>query len=264
MSRPIRKSYAAKGELTDNQIACYPSVMGVLDRGGDVIYPRAFTRRRDTLKEFLASGFVAVGHRWDELPIAYPVSAREAGNCLESVAVFHSTQAAQDARTVARERLANGLKVGLSIGFMPDYEEGVHYFDNGRQLLEHAEGLGCDMSLFDVKGIAACKSWCRGLSIIDALYEYSIAPAPMNADATATDVKSLAEITTERDFEEFLREAGYSRKNAKIITLYGFKALRRDAGSAPELEESAETAARLARFQQLARRHELLLTMNPV
>lgn len=74
----------------------------------------------------------------------------------------------------------------------------------------------------------------RKLMEVD-LYEISLVTFPMLPDAKVTDVKA---ITTERDFERFLREAGYSKSEATAITLHGFKGLtkRRDAG-----EESATT-----------------------
>jgi len=67
----------------------------------------------------------------------------------------------------------------------------------------------------------------RKLLEID-LFEISVVTFPMLPDARITDVKS---IQTERDFERFLRDAGYSRKQAAALTLHGYKALndQRDA-----------------------------------
>jgi len=61
------------------------------------------------------------------------------------------------------------------------------------------------------------------------LHEISIVTNPMLPSATVTAVKS---ITTEREFEAFLRDAGYSRKEATALTLHGFRGLNnlRDAG----------------------------------
>lgn len=59
----------------------------------------------------------------------------------------------------------------------------------------------------------------RYLKEVD-LFEISIVTFPMNQLAQVTNVKSA---TTEREFEEFLREAGYSRTQAKLITAKGFK-----------------------------------------
>jgi HK97 family phage prohead protease len=61
----------------------------------------------------------------------------------------------------------------------------------------------------------------RRLDEVD-LYEISLVTFPMNEKATVTDVKSL---TTEREFERFLRDAGYSRREATAIALHGFKGL---------------------------------------
>lgn len=74
----------------------------------------------------------------------------------------------------------------------------------------------------------------RKLTEID-LFEISLVTFPMLPDAKITAVKS---IKTEREFEAFLRDAGYSRKEATAITLHGFKALTglREAGS----DEGAE------------------------
>ena len=61
------------------------------------------------------------------------------------------------------------------------------------------------------------------------LWEISLVTWGANPKARVTDVKTLK---TERHFEDFLRDAGYSRKEAKGITADGFKALiaQRDAG----------------------------------
>ncbi len=77
------------------------------------------------------------------------------------------------------------------------------------------------------------------------LFEISLVTFPMLPDAKVTAVKS---IKTERDFERFLRDAGYSRSEATAITLHGFKALlkQRDAG-----EEKASTEGVTALVEKL-------------
>ena len=67
----------------------------------------------------------------------------------------------------------------------------------------------------------------RRLMQID-LFEISLVTFPMQETATVTDVKS---ITTERDFERVMRDAGFTRKEATAIALHGFKGLadQRDA-----------------------------------
>jgi HK97 family phage prohead protease len=67
----------------------------------------------------------------------------------------------------------------------------------------------------------------RKLMEVD-LFEISLVTFPMLPEAQVTAMKS---IQTERHFEKFLRDAGYSKKEAVAITLHGFKAYaaQRDA-----------------------------------
>jgi len=81
------------------------------------------------------------------------------------------------------------------------------------------------------------------------LWEISLVTFPMNTAATVTDVKS---IRTEREFEAFLREAGYSRKEAAALTLHGFKAItgQRDAGQVDAHDEGLSSLAKQIRQLQ--------------
>jgi HK97 family phage prohead protease len=77
----------------------------------------------------------------------------------------------------------------------------------------------------------------RKLSEID-LFEISLVTFPMLQEAQVTAMKS---IKTERDFERFLRDAGFSKKDSVAIALHGFKAYteRRDAGADDSETEAA-------------------------
>lgn len=92
----------------------------------------------------------------------------------------------------------------------------------------------------------------RKLLEID-LFEVSLVTFPMLPEAMVTDVKS---IQTERDFERFLRDAGYSKKEATAVTLHGFKALtdRRDA--VVEDEQDDEAVAMQALLEQIQKLQE--------
>lgn len=83
------------------------------------------------------------------------------------------------------------------------------------------------------------------------LYEVSLVTFPANEKAQVTRVKSAPD--NERDFEELLREAGYSRDAAKIITARGFKALssqREAEADGLNSEQLAELSALLANFRK--------------
>jgi HK97 family phage prohead protease len=78
------------------------------------------------------------------------------------------------------------------------------------------------------------------------LFETSLVTFPANEKATVTNVKSLPE--TEREFEEFLRDAGYSHAAAKTIVARGFKAL---SGQRDVEAKDAELAKQMDRFAEL-------------
>ena len=77
------------------------------------------------------------------------------------------------------------------------------------------------------------------------LFEASLVTFPMNEMATVTDIKSIA---TERDFEAFLRDAGFSRKEATAIASHGFKAI---AGQRDAAQDDAATEGANALFEQI-------------
>ena len=99
-----------------------------------------------------------------------------------------------------------------------------------------------------VEAIPEAGGRVRKLTEID-LFEVSLVTFPMQELARVTDVKS---IRTEREFEAFLRDAGYSRKEAAAITLHGFKAItgQRDAGSDDEQSEAAKGFMEQIRLMQ--------------
>lgn len=81
------------------------------------------------------------------------------------------------------------------------------------------------------------------------LFEVSLVTFPANEKATITSVKSRPE--TLREFEDFLREAGYSREDATTIALRGYKALvPQGEPDEPSPEEAAlrEAVALLTTF----------------
>jgi HK97 family phage prohead protease len=69
--------------------------------------------------------------------------------------------------------------------------------------------------------IASAGAGSRGRLIEEAdLWEISLVTWGANPEALITSVKSIA---TQRDFERFLRDSGFSRKEAVTITAHGFQ-----------------------------------------
>lgn len=119
---------------------------------------------------------------------------------------FADTQTGREARELAKM----GAISGLSIGFMTVDSE----FDKKKNI--------------------------RYLKEVD-LYEISLVTFPANEEAAITAVKNKP--ATVREFEHFLRDAGFSRNEAKTIALHGFKAqpTQCDADEARELRDSIAT-----------------------
>ena len=66
------------------------------------------------------------------------------------------------------------------------------------------------------------------------LWEVSLVTFPANDQATITQSKSV------RDFENYLRDAGYSRKDAVTIASHGFKAILKNQGE-PDYREIVQS-----------------------
>ncbi|MCQ0986494.1 HK97 family phage prohead protease [Jiella marina] len=73
------------------------------------------------------------------------------------------------------------------------------------------------------------KTGVRTLTKID-LFEISVVAIPMNPEARVVAVKA-ADITTQREFEVFLRDAGFTRAQAKVLSK-GFRQ------AAPDLRDA--------------------------
>jgi hypothetical protein len=112
---------------------------------------------------------------------------------------------------------------------------------NGREAMALLRAGALDSMSIGYRTIAATdEAGGRVRKLMEVeLHEISLVTFPMLPDAKVTSVKS---ITTEREFEAFLRDAGYSRKEATAIALHGFKGLsgQRDAGSDDGSEEGAK------------------------
>lgn len=149
---PVEVKMTADGSGT---LSGYASTFSNFDSVGERVVKGAFAA---SLPEFLSSGFIAVGHDWASLPVATPTEAYEDEHGLFVAGAFHSTTAAQDARTVVKERIERGKSVKLSIGYEVMADE---YVEEGRLLKQ-------------VK-----------------LYEWSLVQVPANPQASLTNAKRL-------------------------------------------------------------------------
>ena len=168
----------SKGGLKGTALA-----YGKLDSYNTVFAPASATA---ALPDFVANGSFLAAHDADDLAIGYIRSAVDTGTGVEVEVDYHTTGDAQDARTVAMERLAAGKKVGLSIGFtIGDYVE----CQNGDALLEMAATMNMDLNQFDVENIRKCQRECYLLVRLAKIFEVSQVNFPAVPDSEATAVR---------------------------------------------------------------------------
>lgn len=158
----------------------YASVFGSVDSWGDVIHPGSFSR---TLQEYSQKKRMPplLWQHDTAAPIGpiEELSEDSRGLTMRARLLIGDVPKASEAHAL----LKNKVLSGLSIGFIPkkrDYD--------------------------DVTGI-------RNIYDVD-LYEVSLVTFPAHDSARVTSVKS-ANFNALSDFERYLREAGFSRENAK-------------------------------------------------
>lgn len=160
----------------------YRSVFGEIDEGGDIVIKGAFA---DCMNEYLASGFSAHSHDWKFTEaVGYPVEAFEDDYGWHVKSVFHSTQTAQDARTIASERKAAGKQVGFSFGYLPVEYEWVDAKDFKDKLPQYLKADRLEVNLAKAQKF----NRIRVLKKVEAP-EDSLVLAGMNKLAAATAVK---------------------------------------------------------------------------
>lgn len=231
----------------------YANAFNNVDSVGDIVAVGAFA---DTLKNFVEEGFVGgVNHDWDE-PIGCIVEAKEDALGLFIKAQFSSISKAQDTRTLMQERVIKKMSIG--------YRTKQYEWLDEDGVRAYWESVGYTPTAQDESNMErAIKYWGEVRLIKKAnVFEASPVTRAANSEARILTVKNDARaLPTERDFEDSLRDAGFSRNEAKAIIASGYRALLRDAESVndndtptspPASEVKAtdeEIAAELARFR---------------
>lgn len=194
------------------EFAGYGSVFGNIDSYGDVVVKGAF---RNFLSTNAAEVVKMLWQHNPEEPIGVYDEIRE-----DEIGLFVKGRLLKDDVIKAKEAYAllkNKALSGLSIGYSVN-SGGSRYGDDGLRYLT------------DIK-----------------LWEVSVVTFPANAAANVNSVKSINEIKTIRDFENFLRDAGFSRNQAKAISCHGYKAIN------DQCDAEDEIAQAIAALQQLSK-----------
>lgn len=194
----------------------YGAVFGNVDSYGDVIQKGAF---RDTLKDWKKAGKLPpmlVQHGgWmmtdtDGLPVGKweAMSEDDTGLAVKGRLINLDTERGKNIYGAMKEGVLDGISIGyrakeFALGTKPDEPR-------------------------------------RTLKKID-LFEVSVVTFPANGAARVEAVKGAQGVRTIREFEDFLRDAGFSNAQAKAIASRGFKA------SGPRDEDGADIAAVIRR-----------------
>ncbi len=188
----------------------YASIFGNVDLGGDIVERGAF---KEIAKN--AEGKVVVLWQHDT---RQPLGVAEVKQDDKGLA-FDGHLVMEDPRArAANAHMKAGSVRGMSIGY--------DVLPGGAKILESG-----------VRSLKELKLW-----------EISVVTFGMNPLAQIESAKAAGLITSEREFEEHLRDAGFARSAAKLLASGGWKALQRqrDAGSDASIKELIDAASGLA------------------
>lgn len=196
------KNVAFKTEdvAADGTFTGYGSVFGNLDSYREIVLPGAF---RDSLKAIKASGdpLPALWQHQSDNPIGGYTSLEEDSHGLKVTGFLlkDDVQRAKEAYALMKARLVKGLSIGYYV-----LEDSYNEKDNVRSLIK-----------------------------LD-LREISPVTFPANVEAQVDGVKSAlalmlktGQLPSLKDFEDFLREAGFSKTQAAAIANGGLSKLLR-------------------------------------
>lgn len=184
LSGKVEQAEAATMEGGAGLLAGRIAGIGNMDRGGDVIAPGAFA---SALPAFRASGTMLLAHEWGGLPVGTVRAAEEVDGALLAEAEFLSDAESQTARARVAELHSRGRNIGLSVG-MTLTSGHVRWFDSGAGLADAAAKDGIQV---DDAGCRAWTGYCRMITGVEELFEFSLVAVPMNPAAYSTQVKTI-------------------------------------------------------------------------
>jgi HK97 family phage prohead protease len=198
----LHKNFAFKAESVkdDGTFAGYGSVFGNVDSYDEIVAPGAFSKSLATIKDSGDPLPVLWQHNPDEPIGGYTkLSEDDHGLKVEGFLLKNEVPRAAQAYALMKNRIVKGLSIGY-------YVRGDSYDE---------------------------KSGVRTLNELD-LREISVVTFPANESAQVDSVKSAIRGMLEagalpsiKNFEDFLREAGFSKTQAAAIAVHGLSKLHR-------------------------------------
>jgi uncharacterized protein len=198
----------------------WASIYGNVDEGGEIVLPGAFTKSLSERRE---------------VPILYqhnqkqPIGLGKLEDTPAGLKMYGELVLEVPEAKSAYALMKKGVLKGLSIGYRTVRES----FDSMRK--------------------------ANRLEEID-LHEVSVVTFPMNTLAQVTAVKAASEIKSIRDFEEFLRDSGFSKSAATALAASGWKGFRRDADTQTTTEKPVDVQTLAALLQTRTNTLKGLLT----
>lgn len=184
----LRKSVKATAFSDDRRASGIASPFLEMDRHGDVMLPGCF---KGADQAFADGDAVVMLNHWEPLPIGICTKAQEGSEGLEVEFVYHTTPAATDAYTVAKERHALGKGTGLSVGIRLS-RQGFEEFENGQQLLNYLSHEGIDEAqIKNIDKVRARAGYCQVVKRVDELFEFSQVPVGAAYSAQTTHIKNV-------------------------------------------------------------------------
>lgn len=183
----LTRPFEVKEISDDGHFTGYGSIFGNIDSYRDVVQHGAFA---NDLKDKKASDVKLLWQHDRTQPIGVYKSMYEdsKGLVVEGQLLVEDIQRAREARALMKAGAISGLSIGYDVA------------ENGEQRKD------------GVNYLSELKLW-----------EISIVTFPANTLATVSTIKSAHNIKTIREFEELLREVGFSQARAKHIASCGFK-----------------------------------------
>lgn len=214
-SSTIRVPLEIKDLTEQGEFTAYLAVFGNIDSGNDRIVKGAFAEslRRQGPKPF---------------PLLYQHDPEEV------IGGFYATE--------------DDYGLRMSPGFFNlETQRGREAYSNAKRGLLTGFSIGYETKDFSVDA----QTGVRTLTRVD-LWEGSIVTFPMNPAARLVSIKKMLP-STAREFEMFLRDAGFSRRQAKTLTSQGWCLGETLPPPTPETEEAKCLAAELDRLNGMLR-----------
>lgn len=212
----IRVPLEIKDLTEQGEFTAYLAVFGNIDSGNDRIVKGAFAEslRQQGQKPF---------------PLLYQHDPQEV------IGGFYATEDDYGLR------MAPGF-------FNLETRRGREAYSNAKRGLLTGFSIGYETKAFSVDP----DTGVRTLTQVD-LWEGSIVTFPMNPAARLVSIKKMLP-TTARQFEVFLRDAGFSRRQAKALTSQGWSRGENFAPPAVDIEEAQRLGAQLDRLNGMLKR----------